>query len=100
MLKKSKKVTENPIYFYGFMQTEIDFELGDRSKNTYSRMFYRVSRNYRVNYLCTDDSVTYRRYRFDSSMTVSIYQTRSIEQEKWSLYLLFDRLYWKFCLMQ
>jgi IS1 family transposase len=32
----------------------IDFELRDRTKKTYFRLYHRITRRYDLNYLCTD----------------------------------------------
>ena len=40
----------------------IDFEVGDRSKETYLRLALRLEVKYKINHLCTDDYGAYKYY--------------------------------------
>jgi insertion element IS1 protein InsB len=41
----------------------IDFEVGDRSKETYVALALRIEERYKVQHLCTDDYAAYQYYK-------------------------------------
>jgi IS1 family transposase len=42
------------------------WEIGDRSEETYRRLYDRIRRKYTVDYLCTDKYAVYSKMRYDS----------------------------------
>ena len=99
----------------------IDFQIGDRDKWTYYKVYKRIRNNYNINYLCTDHWDAYNFYKIsnihiksksETSLIESVNSlirhylarfnrrtkrySKSIEMIEYSLYLLFDKLYWKY----
>ena len=57
----------------------IDFEIGDRSKNTYLELARRIESKYNIKHLCTDDYAAYKYYRISENHHTTKSETCLVE---------------------
>lgn len=57
----------------------IDFEVGDRTKQTYLKLAFRLEKRYKIEHLCTDDYSVYKYYKISKYHHTTKAETSLVE---------------------